>query len=62
MNNEQNYRDRSKRLFEAAEESTDPELKLALYVQSERIAMKALGLEIARKQLTLTALGIPLLA
>jgi len=60
--NEQEYKDRSKRIFEAAEiETQDPTLRAALYAQSERIGMKAVALEIARKQKTLTAWGIPLL-
>lgn len=60
---EHNYRERSKMLFEAAEaETKDRELKRALYAQSERIAMKAIQLELARKQFTLMVLGIPLRA
>jgi hypothetical protein len=60
---EQDYKDRSKRLFQAAElETKDSTLRAALYAQSERIGMKAVALEIARKQKTLTAWGIPLLA
>lgn len=60
---EHNYRERSRRLYEAAEaETKDRELALALYAQSERIAMKALALELQRKQFTLTVLGIPLRA
>jgi hypothetical protein len=57
-NTEQDYRDRSKRLFKAAEAETDPELREVLYLQSERIGMKALELELGRKQRTLLAMGV----
>lgn len=56
---EKDYRDRSKRLYQAGLEESDPDLQAALLAQSERIGMKALALELKRKQETLTAWGIP---
>lgn len=57
---EREFRDRSKRLFKAAESEKDPELQAVLLAQSERIGMKAIVLELQRKQETLKAWGIPL--
>jgi hypothetical protein len=57
---EVNYRVRSRMLYQAAETERDPALREVLYVQSERIAMKALALELKRKQEVLRAWGIPL--
>jgi arylsulfatase A-like enzyme len=57
---EKEYRDRSKRLFQAGVDETDPDLKAALLEQSQRIGMRAIMLELKRKQEILTTLGIPL--
>lgn len=59
---EQFYRDRSKALFRAAEQETNPVLRAALYVQSERVAMVAIQMELERKQNMLQALGMVLTA
>ena len=59
--NERHWQERSNRLYQAAlGETRDPDLKLALLTQSERIAHKALALQLVRKQLMLVALGVPL--
>jgi hypothetical protein len=57
---EKDYRDRSRRLYQAALVETDAELQVVLLGQSERIGMKAIALELQRKQETLKAWGIPL--
>lgn len=57
---EKDYRDRSRRLYQAALVETNEELQNALLAQSERIGMKAIALELQRKQETLKAWGIPL--
>ena len=57
---EREFRDRSRRLFKAAETETDQELQAVLLAQSERIGMRAIALELQRKQETLKAWGIPL--
>jgi hypothetical protein len=57
---EQNYRERSKLLYQAGLAETNPNLRDALLLQSERVAMKALAFDLARKQAMLTFLGIPL--
>ena len=54
------YRARGKTLLHASEDCEDPLLAQVLAVQSERIYMKAVLLEVARKQKNLMALGIPL--
>jgi plasmid rolling circle replication initiator protein Rep len=59
---EKDYRDRSRRLYRAALVETNETLQNALLAQSERIGMKAIALELQRKQETLKAWGIPLLA
>jgi hypothetical protein len=59
---EHNYRERSRLLFKAAEQEHDPVLREALYIQSERVGMKALHLELERKQNMLWALGMVLSA
>jgi hypothetical protein len=56
---EREYRDRSKRLYLAGMSETDPELQAALLNQSTRLAMKAIKLELERKQAVLRAFGIP---
>jgi hypothetical protein len=50
MSSEQNYQERSRRLFEAGEAETDPLLRYALLTQSERIGHKAIRLGMARLQ------------
>lgn len=54
------YRERGKALLHASEAAEDPTMALAFAIQSERVYMKAVQLEVARKQETLKALGIPL--
>lgn len=55
---ETEYKTRSKLLFEAAEREPDPLLREALYLQSTRVGMKAIALEVQRKQNTLLAMGV----
>jgi hypothetical protein len=57
---EKNYRDRSRLLYQAGLVEKDAELQAALLAQSERIGMKALALELQRKQAWLTAWNIPI--
>ena len=59
---ERDYRERARRLLLAAGQTSDPTLRLVLATQSARVNMKALQIELARKQAQLTAWGIPLMA
>ena len=56
---ERNYRERGRLLLHASESESDPILAFALAKQSERIYMKAVRLEAARKQNMLQMLGVP---
>lgn len=59
MSDEQNYRERSALLYQAGVDETNPDLQAALLAQSERVGMKALAIDLERKQATLKAWGIP---
>lgn len=54
------YQARSRFLYRVAQTERDPDLRVALLLQSERVGMKALRLDLKRKQDTLQTLGVPL--
>jgi len=63
MNKREHWlRERARTLLSVAEDTDDPTLRVVALAQCGRVQMQAVQLELARKQKTLMALGIPLMA